>query len=93
MKIPKGEEIDPKLGNNETHVLKLQKKLYGQKQASRQFCIYVSTKLIKMGFDKSKIDKCMFFMKDIILVLYVDDGIIFTKDATKFEWIFKQFSK
>ena len=49
----------------------------------------MSTKLIKIGSEKSKIDKCMFFMKDVIFVLYVDDGIISTKDTTKFDWIFK----
>ena len=30
----------------------------------------------------------MFFMMDIIFVLYVDDGIIFTREAGKFSWIF-----
>ena len=35
----------------------------------------------------------MFFMTDIIFVLYVDDGIIFTKDKEKFDWIFAKLKE
>ena len=34
MEIPKGVELGPEYGSNETHVLKLLKNLYGQKHAS-----------------------------------------------------------
>ena len=35
----------------------------------------------------------MFFIKDVKFVPYVDHGIVFKKDATKFDWIFTPFHK
>ena len=83
-------ELDPKHGRNKSHVLKLLKNVYSQKQASRKFYIYVSKRLIKLGFQKSNLDKYMFFMQDDIFIIYVDDGIILTKDKSKVDQIFHQ---
>ena len=88
MEIPVGITIDPAIGSNKTHVLKLLKNLYGQKQASRQFYLFTCEKLQEIGFQKSKIDECVFFKEDMIYVLYVDDGILFMRDPTKFKRIF-----
>ena len=88
MEVPTSIVLDQSVGSNKTHVLKLLKNLYGQKQTSRQFYLLTCEKLEEIGFIKSKIDECMFFKDDMIFVLYVDDGILFMKDESKFESTF-----
>ena len=40
------------------YILLLRKNLYGQKQASRVFYLYLKEGLMKIGFQPSKIDEC-----------------------------------
>jgi Reverse transcriptase (RNA-dependent DNA polymerase) len=58
MKIPKGFEIDGK--TRSTHVLKLVKNLYGQKQARRVWNQHLHGALLDMGWKQSKIDECLY---------------------------------
>jgi hypothetical protein len=73
MDLPKG--IETKHGNGKTHVLKLLKNLYGQKQAGRVWNQYLTKGLTKIGFKQSKVDECVFFRDNVIFIVYVDDGI------------------
>ena len=57
MELPAG--IIPK-DRNKDYVLLLRKNLYGQKQASRVFYLYLREGLEKIGFRVSKIDECLF---------------------------------
>ena len=91
MKLPRGIEIDAEDNEKNKCVLKLLKNLYGQKQASRQFCQYVNKKT--RGFTMSAIEECMFFKKGMIFVIYVDDGTLFIKDPTQLKDIFPQFQR
>jgi hypothetical protein len=60
MKIPKGFEVDK--GCSDHYVLKLHKKVYRQKQASRVWNKYLVDKLVNMlRFKQSKIDECVFY--------------------------------
>jgi Reverse transcriptase (RNA-dependent DNA polymerase) len=76
MKIPKGFEIEGKASS--THVLKLVKNLYGQKQAGR-----LHGALLDIGWRKSKIDKYLYYKGKVMFVFYIDDGILVTPSQDK----------
>eukprot|EP00957_Ditylum_brightwellii_P185758 14142558-Ditylum_brightwellii.AAC.1 len=48
-------------GSRGTHVLKLLKNVYGQKQASRVWYDHLKEGLVKIGFTQSAIDECVFY--------------------------------
>ena len=73
MNLPKG--IQTKYGDGNTHVLKLQKNLYGQRQAGRVWVEHLKTGLMKAGFEPSLVDECVFYRGKTIFMFYVDDGI------------------
>jgi Reverse transcriptase (RNA-dependent DNA polymerase) len=58
MKIPKGIRVD----SDVEYVLKVEKNLYGQKQAGRVWNRHLVQKLIQnVGFRQSEIDECLFY--------------------------------
>ena len=73
MKMPSG--ITVKNFHRSTHVLKLRKNLYGQKQAGRVWFNHLSAKLLSITFTPSKVDPCIFYRGPCIFFFYVDDGI------------------
>jgi hypothetical protein len=75
MKLPIGFDIP----NNEEHrfyVLKLNKSLYGLKQAGYNWFAKLSNGLQDQGFVQSSINSCVFFGPGCIVLTYVDDCII-----------------
>eukprot|EP00957_Ditylum_brightwellii_P163315 12434992-Ditylum_brightwellii.AAC.3 len=56
MHLPAG--IETKHGNSKTHVLKLEKNLYGQKQTDQVWNQYLTQKLLAIRFKQSKVDEC-----------------------------------
>jgi hypothetical protein len=83
MHLPKG--IQMANGNRNTHVLKLLKNLYSQKQAGRVCNKHVTSGLVKIGFVQSKVDECVFYRYGVIFMVYVDDGIFFCKGMDKID--------
>jgi hypothetical protein len=73
MELPQG--IQTKHGNSKEHVLKLEKNIYGQKQAGHMWNSFLVDKLTSIGFIMSLIDGCVFFRGDIIFIMYVNNGI------------------
>jgi hypothetical protein len=73
MELPTG--IHTKHGNSKDHVLKLLANIYGQKQAGRVWNSYLITKLREINFKQSLIDNCVFYLDNVIFIVYVDDGI------------------
>jgi hypothetical protein len=71
MNLPKG--IQMANGSRNTHVLKLLKNLYGQKQAGRVWNKHLTSGLVKIGFVQSKVDECVFYRDGVIFMVYVDD--------------------
>ena len=78
MRIPYGFSA-PKDGQ---YVLKLQKNLYGLKDASLTFwektCDILVSK--RYGFVQSNVDQCLFICNNCILVTYIDDCLCFSRD-------------
>jgi hypothetical protein len=67
-------------GDRHRYILKLNKSLYGLKQAGYNWFEKLCEGLITRDFIQSQVDKCIFFWKDCILLTYVDDCIILGKD-------------
>jgi hypothetical protein len=88
MELPQG--IQTKYGNSKEHVLKLEKNIYGQKQAGRVWNSFLVDKLMSIGFTASLIDGCVFFHGDIIFMVYVEDGIFLGSDDLQLQEIIKE---
>ena len=82
MKSPEGVDIG---SASKESVCKLQKSLYGLKQASRCWNEKFSSFLKQFNFSESAADKCVFRGEikghDIYLALFVDDDIIAAKST------------
>ena len=66
-------------------VLKLTRSLYGLKQAPRNFFLHLKSKLEQVGLKSQEhIDPCLFMSDKIIVLVYVDDTLIY---SPKREWI------
>jgi hypothetical protein len=70
---PQGFEVHPR----DTHVCRLNKSLYGIKQAPRAWYARIGSYLIRLGFSKSHVDPNLYYKvvnnAPVILLLYVDD--------------------
>jgi len=73
MEIPQGFNLH---GSRKDHVLRLKKNLYGQKQAGRVWNQYLHDGLLARGFKQSKVDMCVYYFESVVLMIYVDDGIL-----------------
>ena len=73
MELPAG--IRTRYRYGKTHVLHLLNNLYTQKQARIVWNDHLVSGLQQIGFFHSKIDKCLFYIGSVILIVYVDDGI------------------
>jgi len=73
---------DPTPGNSDIYVLLISKNLYGLHQAGNNWFDKLCDSLVSRGFYQSSIDPCLFIRKDIILIVYVDDCLLFAKHDT-----------
>lgn len=75
-------------------VCRLQKGLYGLKQASRQWNLKFIAFLEKHGLKRSAADPCVYTAgNDMIVCLYVDDGLICCKSDEKMQRLIKDLKK
>jgi hypothetical protein len=88
IELPQG--IQTKHGNSKEHVLKLEKNIYGQKQAGHVWNSFLVDKLTSIEFTTSLIDDCIFFRGDIIFMVYVDDGIFLGSDDSQLQEVIKE---
>jgi hypothetical protein len=63
-----------------THYIKLNRNLYGCKQAARNWFKRLTQGLLSEGFRQSISDPCLFLQSDCIIIVYTDDCIIFAKE-------------
>jgi hypothetical protein len=87
MELPKGIQLSS--GNSKTHVLRLIKNLYGQKQAGRVWNQHLAKGLQKAGFVASRVDECVFYKGKTIFIVYGDDVIFFGPDLKDIEQAMK----
>lgn len=64
--------------SDRSHVVKLLKNLYGLKQAGYNWYNTLTDELLKTGFKQSSVDKCLFIRHDCIIIVYVDDCLLFS---------------
>jgi hypothetical protein len=79
MKLPAGFTVPGRTiteQNRRHYVLKLEKNLYGQKQAGRVWYLYLKKNLLKLGFKPSQHDECVFYYGKTIFIVYTDDTIL-----------------
>jgi hypothetical protein len=68
--------------NSKHHVLKILKNIYGLRQASNVWFDKLRDALLRRGFKQSAIDPCLFYRKDCIFIVYVDDCLLFSPSDT-----------
>ncbi len=69
-----GFQVDTE-NESKCYILKLNKSLYGLKQASLNWFKKLKQGLIDRGFHPSAINPCLYFKKGMIIITYVDDCI------------------
>jgi hypothetical protein len=102
MEVPAGFEVrEGKLtfvgehhkNTERTHALRLLRNMYGLKQAGNNWYRHLQQELISMGFHQSKVDKCLFIKDDCILLLYVDDCLVFSPYNTVLDSVINALGK
>jgi hypothetical protein len=101
MKIPQGWYVhngklmqhDNPQHRDTSHYIKLLKTLYGVKQAARAWYQHLTPGLTELGFKPSSIDPCLWFKDDCILLLYVDDCLLFAPDDAVIDTIINHLSQ
>jgi hypothetical protein len=88
MELQQGIQI--KHGNLNEHILKLEKNIYGQKQAGRMWNSFLMNKLTSIGFTMLIIDDCVFFRGDIIFMVYVDNGFFLGSNNLQLQEVIKE---
>lgn len=79
-------------------VCKLHKSLYGLKQSARVWNTTVKAVLLKLGFQQSESDSCLFMKrlasgKWIYLLIYVDDMIVVCEDSEQITHLEKELQR
>jgi hypothetical protein len=70
-----------------SHALRLLRNMYGLKQAGHNWYKHLQDELTAMNFKQSKVDKCLFIRPDCVLLLYVDDCLVFSPDNSVLEGV------
>ncbi len=70
--------------------MKLEKNIYGQKQAGHMLNSFLMDKLMSIGFTTSLIDDCVFFCNDIIFMLCVDNSIFLGSSDLQLQEVIKE---
>jgi hypothetical protein len=92
---PQGMQLtdEERLAGGEAPVLKLQRSLYGLKQAGRLWNNLLHDELIRLGYSRCMTDLCLYFKrsnKDIAVVgIYVDDLLVTATDGRLINDLFK----
>jgi hypothetical protein len=66
---------------NKEWALKLKRNIYGLVQASRNWFLKLSPIYAILKFKQSKSEPCLFLRKDMIIVLYMDDCLVYVRDT------------
>ena len=89
IRFPKGYEFKDGI-SKDTHVSKLTKNIYGQKQAGRVWNKYLDEGLGELSFKPSKMDLCLYFHGRIALLVYINDCIMFGPNLAELDKVVKE---
>jgi hypothetical protein len=67
--------------------------VYGLRQSSRNFFKYLSDHLHDAGLKSSPLDPCLFIGKSVIVVIYVDDVLLYSKDKSEIEALLQKLTR
>ena len=71
-------------------MLKLLRNVYRQKQAGKVWANFISDNLFNIGFERSKMDRCVFYRGNLVFIVYVDDGIFVSLDGASIDSTIKE---
>ena len=80
MKLPAGIELSGHGYKSSSYLLCLRVSLYGLKQSNFNWLNKLKTALESRGFGGSLSDPCVYIGQNMIVLSYVDDGILIDKD-------------
>jgi hypothetical protein len=78
---------------NGDEVLRLKQTLYGLKQSPRYFFHYLTKRLVKQGLIASNLDPCLFMSKTLIVMIYIDDVLIYGRSTDEIDNLIKRLRK
>jgi hypothetical protein len=96
MKLPPGFTVPGRVitdQDRKDYVLKLEKNLYGQKQAGRVWYLHLKKNLLKLGFKPSEHDECVFYYGKTIFIVYTDDTILLGPNKEEIDNIVERLAK
>ena len=79
MRLPQGYHC--KGITKDTHVVKLIRNIYGQKQPGRVWNKYVDEGMKEVGFTPSDYDPCLYYKRNVVMWIYIDDCLVFSPDS------------
>lgn len=85
----------PNLDDEGSKICKLNRSIYGLKQAGRSWNIRFDETMKEMNFRRLNSDSCVYVSKNgkIIIILYVDDILIFGEELEEVRWVKNELSK
>ena len=79
MQLPQGYQRQGM--TRKTHAIKLICNVYGQKQAGHVWNKFMDKGMRDIGFTPSTFDPCLYYRGSVLLLVYIDDCIVFRPDA------------
>ena len=73
------------MSDGSSSVMHLRKSLYGLKQAPLKWYEKLRDSLLQRGFKQSKQDQCLFFVPDLVAVVYVDNVLFFSRSEKRID--------
>ena len=92
LRTPQGVELTNNKDDGEM-ALKLERNLYGLKDAGRTWFEHLMDGLQDMGFKQTESDPCILTRGNNIIVLYVDDCIIISRTKTEADSIYNELQQ
>lgn len=75
--------------DNSLYVLRIKKNMYGLKQAGNNWFDALKSSLLNLHFRQSEHDPCLFIRNNCLILVYVDDCLIFGKDESTLDDVIK----